>query len=328
MTDNRQIDAKSGNPVLMAESFKKITIKQCPQNLLYSIDPVDKYVELIKEYLKEIGQPVPNNVKIVISAGGATQTCTAYYYAVQKLEKKQITVSSHNHLPHYKLHEQITEIVPNCQWINNQNNADLVVIVSPNNPDGDVVKYPKVTKKQYLLLDSVFDTPMFSGSFKTINPWKYKYYDSKYFCEINSMSKLGLAGIRLGFALTSNLDIYTHMVEYIKISTRGTNTWSLKNFAINFKNDLSNKSFHENIYNELQKRHQQIRKIIPQKYIKSNTTLPFLFLSLPPSIFSRYKITVKSGIDFGLTDQYSRIQMMLSQSDWNELIRRLHMIFE
>lgn len=308
--------------------------------MLYSIDPVPAYEQTIREYLTRIGRRVPASCFVIVGAGGSTQMIAAFYWAAAIHHKRhsksrkfklKLNVQSSIPPPYYALHQQICDTVQGCRWISwedSRRRMDLQVIVSPNNPNG-TIQSPTITdpSRQFILLDFVYDTPQFTGGYETVNPWTENYLENpdSLFGMVGSLSKLGLAGLRVGFLITPNAELAANVVDYVQRTSLGTNTWAM-NFAISNLNALYLNMFwfDKTIYDELQYRQAVLRQLIPNHLILSLTNVPFLFLQLPPELFERQGIRVRNGASFGVDPlRYCRLQLMVSYQDFPILFTRI-----
>ena len=336
------VDAYFADPIFMAEHIPQKFIQQkTPYNITYMQDVPSIYVNLIKKYILHTDQsnkidfssfldPLSkeldvsersSKMHIVISPEGTTGAIRAFYYAVQQMEKKKITVKSCVKPPYYTLHKKLTHFVPECEWqSNDQGKADIEVVVSPNNPTGELLK--PTGKAKYVILDSVYDKPLFSNQTISVNPWKYEAYKNPHFLEVSSFSKLGYAGVRVGYAVTSNTKIAELMTEYFKTSALGLNAWAMKNFEANY-DTIMNLKWDQMIYKKLKQRHKEIRKWIPSKLITSNDRIPLILTKIPKSYYDKFEIKSRGGTEFDVSDDVARLNLMLSNEDWKELIKRI-----
>lgn len=322
-TSNRIIDAGYADPINISEHYLPLNITQNPIDIKYTFTQQPDIQSMIKSYLIYLDKRYKNSLKdinIITSAGGSTQLIAAFYYAIQKIKKRKITVKSCIIPPYYALHKEIASAVKDCEWIDDINTAvDIEVIVSPNNPDGRI-SIPS-RKSQFRLLDSVYDVPQFTGKRVSVNEWKHSYHNTETFCEVASLSKVGLPGLRLGYALVKNKLIASLMDQYIQNISLGLNTWALKGFTSRY-NDIFNNELYTNVYQDIQMRQTQIRQLLPNVCI-STKNVPFVFLKMSKKIFDELKIIVRIGSEFSTNDNYLRISLMISNDDWVELLNRL-----
>jgi aspartate/methionine/tyrosine aminotransferase len=137
----------------------------------------------------------------------------ALYYALGKKLQKPITITTNTSV-YYNLHEKISKLLKNIDWTNDIN-ADLSVIVSPSNPLG-IITDPKEIKNKYMLYDVVYDKPIFTGKFETVNKELYKEFErNKCIFITTSFSKLGIPGVRCGFLFTRDKEIAKYCKEYV-----------------------------------------------------------------------------------------------------------------
>jgi len=324
----RIIDAVYADPIIIAEAYPPILYRQQSDVIKYSIQPNPKDEYMIRQYIDFINnKPLPQKNHITISANGATQMTAAFYSAVQRIRGRPITIQSSISPPYYQLHEDIAKTVPDCEWLpygTHRQSLDILVIVSPNNPDGRIQEYPEtVDPNTFILLDSIFDRLSFTNQY-TVNPWKYSQYDNPQFCEINSFSKTGLAGTRVGYAITNHPLLTTYMTEYLT-TYLGTNTWSLYNLKCNLgcKGLLYKLPFYSKICKLFEDRQRKIRSIIPAALIVSEPWFPLVFVKISPDAFRTEGVLVRSGTGFNVSNAYSRINLMISAHDFEQLLQRL-----
>jgi hypothetical protein len=318
------IDAYVADPILMANHIPQRFIQQrVPYNITYMQDTPPIYIEMIQKYIlhaDQSGKIDLSNLHIVVSPEGTTGAIRAFYYAVQQIEKRKIKIKSSVKPPYYVLHKKLTHFVPECEWIPYDQKGDIEIVISPNNPTGELLK--PTGKAKYIILDAVYDKPLFTNQHISVNPWKYEAYQNPNFVEVSSFSKLGYAGVRVGYAVTSNAKIAKLMNEYFKTSTLGLNAWAMKNFEGNYDTIMDSK-WDQMIYQKLQKRHQEIRKWIPQKLITSNDRIPLILTKIPKSYYEQFKIRTRGGTEFDISDDTARLNLMLSNEDWKEMIKRI-----
>ena len=318
------IDAYYADPVFISKLIehyygKYINNDDLPKKLLYSIDNSVSYDNLIRRFLIHNNREIPSDVSVNVSAGGSSLCVIAYYYAIYKIKGRNITVGSTIHPPYYLLHRQLAEQTGFCTWIDDINvHVDVEVDVSPNNPDGRVQK--PIGRGEYVLLDSIYDAYNFTGSIKSVNPW-IDY--NKKFCMISSLSKFGFAGARIGYYESSNPAIISSMQYYMSNATLGTNTFAIESLKFTINKIHINSSFVKNVHKTLQKRHKILKNILPNHLIHSNNNVPFIFIKLPSSFFKELNILVRDGSQFAVSDSYSRVQLMISDKNFDELVNRL-----
>jgi aspartate/methionine/tyrosine aminotransferase len=313
------INAGIGNPIIIAERFESTTVYQnTPNDILYTVNQPQDVQAAMKRYLSLLDEEFDISLEIVISPGGSTLAFAACLYAIQVLSEQTITVKSALHPPYYTLHRNVTETLNGCKWVT-RGKTTVEVVTSPNNPNGELSKPTRSSK--YVILDSVYDKPQFSGIYRTLNPWKREYEGTDCFCEVDSVSKIGLAGLRLGYILTRNKTLAVLANDYIETIYLGQNTWANRSFFTRY-NRLLNRSLYDQVYAQLQARHEAIRKVLPRDLIQSNTRVPYIFMSIPAFLFEHIDVRVSPGTDFD-TPGYSRLSIMISDRDWDELLVRL-----
>jgi hypothetical protein len=318
------IDATFANPIFIStmiqENYNKyINNAHLSKKLSYTILNIDKYDNIIRNFMTNNGRPIPNDVFVRVSAGGSSLCILAHYYAVWKIKGRPITVGPSTNPPYYLLHKELAEFTGYCTWIDDITTpVDLEIDVSPNNPNGSV--QPPTVRSEFVLLDSIYDFYNFTGEKTTVNPWVSW---GNNFCMITSLSKFGLAGSRIGAYISANPEMIQYMQTFMSNSTLGTNTFSIETLKCVIKQIKMESRFTKKIYKKLQHRINTIRKIIPNNLIYSNNYVPFIFVKIPFTTFMELDILVRKGEEFDTTNEYSRIQLMISDADFKELVKRL-----
>ena len=318
------INSTYANPVFISQLVEYyygnlINNNDLYKKLSYSILNNPKYDDLFRDFLRNNNRAVPNNVKIRVSAGGSSQCIIAFYYAIYKIKGRNITVGSTVTPPYYILHKELCKMCGFATWVNDNNiPVDIEVNVSPNNFDGRI--QPPSNRGEYVLLDAIYDFYNFTGNEKTVNPWVNW---NNNFIMTNSLSKFGFAGARIGAILSTNNDIISYVENYMSNSTLGTNTFAIETLKNIIKEIKLDSEINHEIYNILQYRLKIIREIIPKNLIKSNKKIPFLFVKLNYEFFEELGIEVRHGSEFDVSNKYSRIELLLSEEDFNKMIKRL-----
>jgi bifunctional pyridoxal-dependent enzyme with beta-cystathionase and maltose regulon repressor activities len=86
---------------------------------------------------------------------------------------------------------------------------------------------------------------------------------------------------------------------------------------------IFSKSFSKINYELIQYRHREIRKIIPKRLIYSNKNIPLILVKIPSSIFNKFKIKIRPGEEFEVSNNFSRINLMVSDNIWKNILKRL-----
>lgn len=117
--------------------------------------------------------------------------------------------------------------------------CDLILLIYPNNPTGEIMELKELNKlvtllgNKKLIIDESFSH--FTDNYEKYSTFRNKIV-SKNITFIKSMSKdFGIAGIRLGY-------LYTRDKNLIEFSKRKT-TWNLNNFSVLFSDLLATSIF-------------------------------------------------------------------------------------
>jgi aspartate/methionine/tyrosine aminotransferase len=282
---------------------------------------------MIKEYLKfTINYNLPSDTFVLFGVG-STQLFAAYYFAVQRYLNKKIIVSSFVPEIYYTLHRDITFTLPNMDWEDNLNNPDILVYVSPNNPNGLIANINNLKSGKYNVFDVVYDVPLFTGKFETINKELYEKFDvDNSYTIISSFSKLGLSGARCGFLLTRDINLIEGIRFYIENNSLVPPSLGITLTRNVFNTYYLNKDWYDMNYNKLKNRIGEFIELSEGKHIKIlNITfnVPFIYNDKSAEWWlNNYNVIVRSGIDFADTPEHSRFNLMISDNEWNNFIKR------
>jgi hypothetical protein len=347
------INARLGDPYIIGRTLapnllcSDIDIPNAPSGLSYtSYNTEQRDIDVIKYlYNKNYNITLPTDIKIVFGCG-STSLAPAYIYALGKKLNKTLSVSSSIERT-YGIYKNVASyIVPNTTWSDLDKDSDLCVNVSPNNPDGKIInlqdylsylQQSTVDNTKYLLLDSIYDSPQFTGQFTSVNSWVWDYFlgnntdgidMTKNIAIISSFSKLGISGFRYGYVLTRDDDIYNYMNDYIFNTIVLAPTAGAQSAFNHMYSTWNTTSWYTSIYNKLYSRYIQFSTLAQQKGItilNESHKAPYIYTDKSTTWWlDNYNVTARVGTDFDDSDSnYSRLSLMILDSDWNELIRRL-----
>ena len=347
------INARLGDPYIIGKTIapnslcSDIDIPNAPSGLSYTnYNTAQRDIDVIKYlYKQNYNITLPSDIKIVFGCG-STSLAPAYVYALGKKLNKTLSVSSSIDRT-YGIYKNVASfIVPNTTWSDLDKDADLCINVSPNNPDGKIIELQDylsylnqltVDNSKYLLVDSIYDSPQFTGQFASVNSWVWDYFlgnnsdgidMTSNIAIISSFSKLGISGFRYGYLLTRDLDIYTYMNEYIFNTIVLAPTAGAQAAFNNMYTNWNTQSWYISIYNKLYSRYTQFSTLAQQKGItilNQSHKAPYIYTDKTVEWWLiNYNVTARLGTDFKNTDSNnSRLSLMILDSDWNELIRRL-----
>ena len=347
------INARLGDPYIIGRTLapnslcSDIDIPNAPSGLSYtSYNTAQRDIDVIKYlYNKNYNITLPTDIKIVFGCG-STSLAPAYIYALGKKLNKTLSVSSSIERT-YGIYKNVASyIVPNTTWSDLNKDSDLCVNVSPNNPDGKIItlqdylsylQQSTVDNTKYLLLDSIYDSPQFTGQFTSVNSWVWDYFlgnntdgidMTKNIAIISSFSKLGISGFRYGYVLTRDDDIYNYMNDYIFNTIVLAPTAGAQSAFNHMYSTWNTTTWYTSIYNKLYSRYIQFSTLAQQKGItilNESHKAPYIYTDKSTTWWlNNYNVTARVGTDFDDSDSnYSRLSLMILDSDWNELIRRL-----
>ena len=319
------IDCSFANPVFISQLLqhyysKLVNNKKLWKKLSYNILDNNNFDDLLRLFLKHNNRAIPDNVILRACNAGSSFAIIAFYYSIWQIKQRQITVSSAIEPPYYVLHKEIALSTGFCTWIDDGSYTDVVVCVSPNNPNGIITKISPENKGEYILLDAIYDYYNFTGDKNSVNDWIV--WNDK-FCQITSISKMGMAGSRIAGIMSSNPVIIGYAQNYFSNVALGTNTFCIETLKCIIGKIRLESRFTKQVYKILQKRLKIIKKVIPHDLIFSNNNVPFLFVKIGFEFFNNINVKIREGSQFEVSDEYSRIELMIDNKDFKALIKRL-----
>jgi aspartate/methionine/tyrosine aminotransferase len=241
------IDVSVGEPYLIKKALFDIfnlneDINQVPVNLTDFQYPnptgYQPLVSLLEEYH---GAPV-------VITNGAKQGLAAAFHSLFKMRKRSISMRR----PYWALVPQLAHMHQlECVY---DDSAEAELCIAPNNPDGfvpNLLELENKFKQNHKLF--IHDAAYYTPSYMDHNIPIRLVGDVQIF----SISKmLGLSGLRLGYAVCQNQEMYKHISQYVEATTVGASIYSqifLYNFLNNkyFKSVSSRKEFEDRCFHNL-----------------------------------------------------------------------------
>lgn len=348
------INSTYGQPYIQAETLGAIlsNVTLPSQDLVtlpYSIvqsaplecRSCDAFVDFVRAWEKKIHPPdVLSGVSynIATSTGGSSLCAGAFLYSVaETLNKPTVRVTSFQPPPFYDFYKLLcNQFVRKTEWIDwvqdqegiwrPPDDIDVQVVISPNNPTGNIVVNPVFTAP-FVLVDTVYDNYIFTGVRASVNPWLWRFLNAPepndpVIAFVSSFSKIGFPGLRAGYLFTNHQSFLQTSLVYISSFYYGSPTYAY--FSL-IKNQSSvGTAYFRQIHCILNKRQKQIRKYIPASLILNvNQVAPYLFVNIDPSVFFNCGVVVDNGTVFLYPPTYSRINLMLSSVEWKRFYRIL-----
>lgn len=303
-----------GNPDFLQEYWIGRTIEEYDfiKNPGYSKNCSDELKEQILNLHDKVQNAETDNRHIVIGAG-ATQVLYAALYAMKKIKGLKDVIAS---CPYFLRFPKIVEL-SGMNWNEHYKPYDdtIQIVTSPNNPDG---RY-RNTLKANAIHDLVYNWPQYV---------ELEVIKEDEEIMIFSLAKaLGFASTRIGWAIVKDEAIAKAMEEYIEFSSSGVSI------------DAQAAAFNH-IANALQiypspwfagkmglavrwKELYLLKDRVSFEIENSNGMFMWIKGNDLASYFGHKGIEYIPGPEFGADEQYGRLNIGCSKSDFEELIRRL-----
>jgi len=329
--EKHTINSTLGDPTLMTCSISPFTVSLTEDDydknggLSYTSVHTDALNrQLIHDYYKDSYDiELPTDTKIVFG-GGAIMMCAALFYAVQKKERRNITVST-NYDIFYQMHKKLTYIAKNVSWTEGDD-SDLSLVASPHNPLGMVID-PDTLPQKYRLYDVVYDKYVFTGKHHTVNDKLYKEFrTNKNIFITSSFGKLGLPGARFGFLLTRDEQIADLCEEYVGIISIHYATSGATIARTAYYRHFRDREWQETIYNTILRRRDIFMTHVKRHKIgvlNKTIYVPYVYTDKSNEWWlTNFNVATRKGSDFNDTDDNSRFNLMISPIYWDEFVRR------
>lgn len=338
MTDNLNIIVASKKEPFILESridpfeigFTTNAFSKKTGGLSYDDEIItNELISKIKKMYKDIyNVTLPEDAQIILGVG-MVQLMSGYFYAVQKIRNQLTSVSFYNsEIPRFAFYKGIVEITKNCGFV--EKNGDVNVIVSPMNPNGAIFEYEAKLKKGFVLFDLFYDNPIYTGKFAPVSKKVYEVFNANPNCVLcNSFSAFGMPGTRCGFFIVRNSKIAEEMKYFVKYNTiSNSSNISVANHAIS--KYFLHKEFYVGPHNRLQKRFDAFSKLAKKLNIpilNKSTNVPFVYTGKSSEFWLKtFSTETASGSEFDDTIEHSRLSLMISEKDWDDLIARMEKV--
>ncbi|KAI7751673.1 hypothetical protein M8C21_010560 [Ambrosia artemisiifolia] len=344
----------SGDPIFLEqfwmqnEAYSSVLIPGWHRMSYRYVDYTLMSTEL-EYYIRKLHSIVGNAVtegRYMVFGVGSSQLLTAALYALSS-ENSSSPSNVLATIPYYPMYKSQTVLFNSenfdfrgdtNSWQSNTstNNLDVIEFVtSPNNPDGEL-------KKPIIGGKTIYDHAYFWPHFTPIPG------PSDRDLMIFTLSKLtGHAGVRFGWAIIKDKDVYEKFLNYIMVADLGiskdTQLRVLKLLKVAIKDD--GKPLFQLAYNLMRERWDRLTSVLSKSTrfsVQQRHPLHCNFFNetrLPSPAYAwikcekeedddcgamleEGKIISRSGSFFSAKDRYSRLSLIKSQDDFELLIQR------
>ncbi len=324
---------------------KHVTIK-------YDITDYNQYylnaIPLLASSIQEFHHIIAPHQKIeyrhLVFGLGATQLLHAAIYAYCVSHARHNTSNRFiNAPPLYFTHQtpgylDTKEVIEsfnefNAKWVNFENLSKVApenlveIITSPNNPDSRLLK--RETNSKYIISDRVNLWPFFMTNSKDEF---YKETLENDEVSIFSLAKIfSFSGTRAGYAFVKDPKVAEYMKYFIMISTHGISGDGQIRCLMALRFLLNQKLVNEYvkwITDQFISRWQIVKNLVPHTEMELlNNEGAGIWVKTPIEarkfLYDQYKILGTYGPEYGVGDNYARLNMQCTGNEFKEFIYRL-----
>ncbi len=325
----KELDLTFGNPEFMWKHSTLTTFDSYNCTMYKDAESSNELINSIKR-LHDKYNNTDNHNGYVLITNGASQAISAAGYAFNKgkaedygcIDRKQLRIEPPywGRIPNllkagfnFDRSSLVTAVLVNNYYLKE---SCPEFVTSPSNPTcKSLTLNPKAN---FTILDSCYNWPQYTTTRKQSAD-----------IELYSMSKLsGFAGLRIGWALVKDKEVYEAMKEYVYLSTIGVSAAS-QSVAVNVINELVNNEYWlKNSMQELDDRWALITKTISGKKsvkLDGESRGMFLYLQVPEMDLFLSQINTKgtNGLHFGDSTDKVRFNIGCNFDDFEEFIKRM-----
>lgn len=331
---NKKIVASTVDPFIFISRLQPYSIdftaniKSGVGGLSYGLTFVqEKLISNLRKLYETIYNTVLLKDVLILFGVGSTQLMNAYFYAVAKKEKRETTVGFfNNNPPTFDFIKEIVDVTKNCKFVE-YGEKDIEVVVCPNNPNGALFNVSEELLKKYVMFDSYYDVPIYTGKFEPASPYMFDILNKNMkSVVISSFSGFGLPGARCGYALVRDSELFENMKQFLYASSI-TNSSNMAVINTAMERHFLDRTFYTGPMNRLQKRREQMLAAFQKNNINClNETFdaPYLYSDKSAEYWlEKFNVEVESGDKFNDLRTRSRLSLMIAELDWNELLKRM-----
>jgi aspartate/methionine/tyrosine aminotransferase len=325
------IDCSVGEPYIIRDNL--IETFQLSEEPAFGALPMREFVYPYPNGYEPLVQLLEEKHKApIVVTNGAKQALGAVFYALKKMGKSTLGLK----VPYWALIPPLVKM-HGLDWVGAEpeqlNKFDSYLLLSPNNPDGHtdspnrLVELAQDAKDKHIpfIHDAAYYTHIYLPRTHTLPVIGD--------VQIYSISKmLGLSGLRLGYAVCHNLEMYKYIQEYMEAMTMGVSHVSQA-----WLFDLMFHAFqrHEGLYDQFEtncaidlERNKNLFLQISPEVLQVPKNLPSIpgmfgwFKPGPKCDWAKAQINVIDGGPFGMPG-YVRMNLALRTEKIKEIVDRL-----
>lgn len=336
MEANAEIIASTVEPFIFITRLQPYEIKFTAdlKNEVGGLSYSETYVEIqMRQNLRLLYERIynttlPSDTQILFGIG-STQLINGFFYAVARKRGKRTKVGFQNkNPPTFDFIKNIVNITRDCQFVDE--NPNIEVVVCPNNPNGALIEEDPKLLDKYVLIDTVYDVPIYTGVFEPVDPLIFNTFNkNKKSVIVSSFSSFGLPGARCGYMLIRDPEIFEYMKQFLFASSIA-NSANLALINTAMERFFLNRSFYLGPMNRLKNRINEIKELLTEKGVEIlNKTFyaPYIYTGKSADWWkTNYNVITESGTTFNDVADHSRLSLMIAEPAWKSLIERLQTV--
>jgi len=316
------IDASAGEAHIIRKKLHEVfpTDPYTQWNTDWNYPPSNGYEPLVKLLEEKYQAPV-------IITNGAKNALGAVFYALKQLGYSKLGLRT----PHWCLlppliqqHGLETRLLPD---INDHQDIDSLLCVSPDNPTNHIAELPIQAglAGKPVIHDAVYALPIYCP-----DDYHFTQFGD---VQIYSASKsFGFSSLRIGYCVVSNPNFYALIQQYMEMMTVGVSMPS-QIFLYDLLKEMNKhpfrvKEFEQSAKEALRNAKRIIKQVssdvlqVPEDFENSNGMFGFFPVGAKAN-FEKAKIYVLDGTPFG-KDGYVRMNLAFDEDTMEEIVRRLN----
>jgi len=276
----------------------------------YKEGRLTKLEDLVKTFRSNVIGAKTMDPRYIVFGSGSTQVIHAILLT---LVQREGSLTVYMEPPYYMLMKQLIEATPKLRFTCEPKDADLEIIVSPNNPTGEQRSKP-LSKARYVIYDHAYDWPVFT---------EHPTDDSCEAISVFTASKLfGVGGFRVGWALFADNELGKQVDAMLALMGICPNSYGLSALEAILNMMVYNEAMMKDFFRhhrEILLRRRRTLEALPGIEMH-NTDGPYAWMTLK---HEDNGVTLRPGSDFGASDSLGRFSLITDDETFKRAVKLL-----